>query len=266
MWDSLTQLDRILRGEATQPEQIRDGRIDVPLGRLAGVVLILAMLYGACMGSYALLRLEGPSYLQLVASALKVPALFYLTLLVTLPSLYVFNALVGSRLTAWGVVQLLVTSLAVNIAVLASLGPIVAFFGVSTTSYSFMSVLNVAVFAVSGLLGVAFLSRTLARMTMPSQAAGRQADGPGQPPPAAESGRPPANPAALDRIEGQVLGRHGVVVFRCWIVLFGLVGAQMGWVLRPFIGDPNLPFEWLRERESNFFEAIVADLRDLLLP
>ena len=34
--------------------------------------------------------------MQLVASMLKVPTLFFLTLLVTLPSLYVFNALVGS--------------------------------------------------------------------------------------------------------------------------------------------------------------------------
>ena len=36
----------------------------------------------------------------------KVPLLFYLTLLVTLPSLYVFNALVGSRLTLATVVRL----------------------------------------------------------------------------------------------------------------------------------------------------------------
>jgi hypothetical protein len=49
-------------------------------------------------------------------------------------------------------------------------------------------------------------------------------------------------------------------VFGCWLVLFGLVGAQMGWVLRPFIGAPSLPFEWLRARESNFFEAVLRSL------
>ena len=43
---------------------------------------------------------------------------------------------------------------------------------------------------------------------------------------------------------------------RYWVVLFGLVGAQMGWVLRPFIGKPGLPFVWFRGRESNFFEAV----------
>jgi hypothetical protein len=31
----------------------------------------------------------------------------------------------------------------------------------------------------------------------------------------------------------------------------------MGWVLRPFIGSPDLPFAWFRPRESNFFEAVL---------
>ena len=81
---------------------------------------------------------SGPNAWQLVASMAKVPLLFYLTLLVTLPSLYVFNALVGSRLSLGTVIRLLVASLGVMVTVLASLGPIVAFFSVSTTSYPFM--------------------------------------------------------------------------------------------------------------------------------
>ena len=81
--------------------------------------------------------------MQVVASMVKVPALFFLTLLVTLPSLYVFNALVGSRLTLAAVVKLLLATLGVIVAVLASLGPIVAFFSVSTTSYPFILLFNV---------------------------------------------------------------------------------------------------------------------------
>jgi hypothetical protein len=53
-------------------------------------------------------------------------------------------------------------------------------------------------------------------------------------------------------------------IFRVWMVLFGLVGAQMGWVLRPFIGDPNRPFAWFRPRHSNFFEAVFHSLAALL--
>ena len=73
----------------------------------------------------------------------------------------------------------------------------------------------------------------------------------------------PPEPGPLDAIEGHVLSKHVKVVFGCWVVVFGLVGAQMGWVLRPFIGSPSMPFQWFRERESNFFQAVVRAVQDL---
>ena len=103
--------------------------------RLSACIIVLGMVYGACMGTFALFRMMAPSGLQVLSSMIKVPLLFYLTLLVTLPSLYVFNALVGSRLTLLSVIRLLVASLGVMVTVLASLGTIVAFFSVCTTSY-----------------------------------------------------------------------------------------------------------------------------------
>src|SRR5258708_505275 len=117
-------LDRILRGEATRLPALRRRTVEVDLGGLSASLLILAMAYGACMGCFALLKPGGPSVWQMVAATIKVPALFFLTLLVTLPSLYVFNALVGSRLAPGSVLRLLVASLAVMVAVLSSLGPI----------------------------------------------------------------------------------------------------------------------------------------------
>jgi hypothetical protein len=30
----------------------------------------------------------------------------------------------------------------------------------------------------------------------------------------------------------------------------------MGWILRPFIGAPSAPFQWFRERQSNFFIVV----------
>lgn len=254
-------LDRILRGEATRPSGLRRGTVEVRVGGLTVVLVVLAMVYGACMGCFAVFKGEGPTYLQVVASVLKVPALFGLTLAVTLPSLYVFNALIGSRLAPGAVVRLLAASMAVTAAVLASLGPIVAFFSVSTTSYSFMVLLNVAVFAASGGLGLAFLLQTLQRLSRASTL---------PPPTAAEefvgddkSGLPP--PGAIEPADDRPLVRHVKTVFRCWVVLFGLVGAQMGWVLRPFIGDPSRPFAWLRGRESNFFEAVWNAFRNLFV-
>jgi hypothetical protein len=51
-------------------------------------------------------------------------------------------------------------------------------------------------------------------------------------------------------------GSAGLNVFRIWIVIYAVVGAQMGWILRPFIGDPNRPFQLFRERHGNFFVAV----------
>jgi hypothetical protein len=101
------------------------------------MLTLLGMSYGFCMSSYAVLR-DDPQYMQVVASMIKVPLLFFLTLLVTFPSLYVFNALIGSRLSFGSMLQLLIGSQAVLLAVLASFGPIVAFFSVTSTSYYFI--------------------------------------------------------------------------------------------------------------------------------
>ncbi len=230
------------------------GTIDIPVGGLAVVLVILGMFYGMCMGCFALFKAEGPSYWQLVATTLKVPALFVLTLAITLPSLYVSNALVGSRLTIDSVLRLLLAALAVTMAVLASIGPIVAFFSLSTNSHPFMVLVNVVVFAVSGALGLSFLLQTLHRLSVaPILPASMTVE---DVPAEEKEGAGNPVPGALEPLEGQVLGSHVKTIFRCWVFLFGLVGAQMGWVLRPFIGDPNLPFEWIRGRESNFFQGV----------
>ena len=171
---ALRDVDELLRGDRTQPQTLTERGLDVRSRRLAVVIVLLCMIYGLCMGTFSLLKEVPPTlndrngpYMQVLASVLKTPALFFLTLLVTLPSLYVFNALVGSRLRVLNLVKLLVASLAVNAAVLASLGPIVAFFSASTSSHAFIMLLNVAAFAVAGALGLMFLLQTLQRRPSP---------------------------------------------------------------------------------------------------
>ena len=276
----LNDLDRILRGEATRLSALREGQIEMPVGGLALVILLLAVLYGVCMGSYAVFRPDGPVFMQLAASSAKVPAVFFLTLLVTFPSLYVSNAMVGSRLSFLTLFRLMIGTLAVNVAVLASLGPIVAFFSVTTTSYPFILLLNVAVSGVSGCLGVAFLLQTLHRLTLAAQiepprpryaplgAQGVSAQaspttvGAGSPAAelpsneAAVEAQVVAEPGALERPDPRAISRRVKVVVHCWVVMFAVVGAQMAWVLRPFVGKPLEPFQWFCARESNFFQAV----------
>jgi len=95
------------------------------------------------MGCYALFQKGDAPVLQILAAMIKVACPLFSHARHHIPSLYVFNALVGSRLTMLSVLRLLTISLAVMLTVLASLGPIVAFFSASTTNYHFMLILNV---------------------------------------------------------------------------------------------------------------------------
>jgi hypothetical protein len=267
----LRYLDRVIRGDATQPSALRKGDIEQPVGGLSVIGALLGVIYGLCMGCFALFQGGDSPILQLIATMLKVPVLFFLTLAVTFPSLYVFNALVGSRLSMLSVLRLLVISLTVMLTVLASLGPIVAFFSASTTNYHFMLLLNVAIFMLSGFLGLRYLLITLQRLSdAMSQSIITVPPAPASipveldeltvptPPPA------PAKPTgALEPLAGQQIAQNVRTVFRVWLVVFGLVGAQMGWVLRPFLGTPERAFAWFRPRESNFFEAILYTLQHL---
>lgn len=271
-----SQLDDILRGDATRIGALADGEIRTPVRGLVVVVIALSMIYGVCMASFTVIRLGGlGGYMQVVASAVKLPLLFFLTLVVTLPSLYVFNALVGTRLRLRSVVRLMVAMLGVITAVLASLGPIVAFFGVSTTSYPFMKLLNVVAATVAGLLGLAFLLRTLHRLVLRDNVAAWQEPNPSPPEVVhgpAEYGRPAPWQIAKAKQKGdgalELVGERtearAKAIFRIWVLVFALVGAQMSWVLRPFIGDPRLPFAWFRARESNFFVDVFEALFRLL--
>ncbi len=253
-------LDAILRGDATRHSGLRRGRIEVPATGLIVVIAILGLAYGACMGAFPLSWEGGGSIWQFLATTLKVPALYFLTLLVTFPSLYVFNALVGSRLAALATWRLLVAALGVMLAVLSSLGPVVAFFSLCTTSHDFVLLLNVLVFGLSGLLGLTFLLKTLQRLV-------KAVESPPPPPTEAEALvgiEKGEGPGALESLENEAPEGQVLRVFVIWVVAFGLVGAQMGWVLSPFLGRPGEPFILFHARQSNFFEAVWRALMALL--
>jgi len=228
------ELDRVLRGEPLAGDSTAK-----QWRSLVAVNIVLAVAYGCCMGSFGIFGRAEPEYWQVVASGIKVPMLFLLTLTVTFPSLYVFNTILGTKLLFGQLVRLITSAMSVLHAVLASLGPIVAFFSATTTNYSFILLLNVVVFAISGTFGVVFLFRMLQRDRGP----------------------------IADDADSPIQTRSSVgAVFYIWLLAFGLVGAQMGWVLRPFVGSPFLPFTWFRPRESSFFEAVLKSLRQLFGP
>lgn len=258
-------LDRLLRGRYTSEEALRDGRIEFPARRLIFLCIGLGAFYGALMGLYSVTtREEGEGWMQVFASAVKVPLLFLLTLIVTCPSLYVVSALARSRLKASATLRLLLAAIAVDLALLASLGPVTGFFTLSTDSYPFMKLLNVLFFGAAGIVGVGFLQRALrtilepevVHVPEPQSVLSAEGDDESE----SESERIQFRQAARMTRDTEASMRR---VFRVWIVIFGVVGAQMGWILRPFIGSPGEAFSWFRDRESNILVAIFKAIGDL---
>ncbi len=126
----------------------------------------------------------------------------------------------------------------------------------------FMTLLNVVFFSVSGGIGLKVLLTMLSRL----EEAQTPRVIPGPSPSPVDSAGPPSQPESASTAtssppEDRTAAR---ATFRVWVVIYALVGAQMGWILRPFIGSPNLPFEWFRHREANVFIAVVRTIGTLL--
>jgi hypothetical protein len=235
MREIFSQIDRLLRGHYTSEKTLRSGTVAARARPLLLLGIALGSFYGLCMSIFVLLRHEEPTAWYLPLVMLKVPALLVLTLLVTAPSLYVFSALGRSRLDLEQTLRLLLAGTAVLAAVLASLGPVTIFFTLCTKSYPFMLLLNALVFAISGLVAIGFLS-----------AAVRVAFEPGE------------GPTKTTKTSSRAR-----TIFRFWLVIYGVVGAQMAWILRPFIGDPGRPLEVFRETESHFLRGLLDAIRFL---
>jgi len=301
MLDWLRQLDELLRGDRTRDDLLRHGTIDLRLRRFVPLAIALGAVYGFFMGWYALFGMREGAFQQAAATMIKLPMLFLLTLGVTFPSLYVFNALVGCKLSFAATMRLLVGAIVINLAVAASLGPILGFFTVSTTSYPFIVLLNVVLLGIGGMIGLSFLLKTLRALAeaerrrrveeglLATDEEGRKTDrvvqheSPVPPPifsevssyrvpspsdPPASQPRPPVSPVPPPYTSRRPLRDPGLesanFIFRVWVIIYALVGAQMGWVLRPFIGSPDIPFTFFRERSGHFFAAVWNSARALM--
>ena len=145
--------------------------------------------------------------------ALKTPLLFILTLVVCALALYALNLSFGMGLHFMPTMTVMLFALAGTGVLLAVFAPISLLFTVVTTSYHFMKILHVLVFAVAGSFGVKILGEALAGMGT------RQADADTSP----------------------VARRRPSLLLPVWLLLYCLVGAQLAWSLKPFLGTPYLP-------------------------
>src|SRR5438876_1232408 len=91
------------------------------LASLTLLIVVFGLIYGAAMGSYA--ATFGPSALQILYSGIKVPLLLLATFVLTLPSFFVANTLMGLRRDFGEALRAIVATQAGLSVILASLAP-----------------------------------------------------------------------------------------------------------------------------------------------
>jgi hypothetical protein len=238
----------------------RDYKTERKIGSLLVASSVFLASYGAIIGASS-------SWLQMIASAIKLPALYLITLTICLPTLYFFDILFGSALTFGQYAVLVLISISVISVLLFSFAPITLFFLISVHDYNFFLLLNVAIFAFTGFMGVKFLYQA---MQIIDRLGPNQADVAPQLPPASKSIDLPItdSPDELAMSEQRLVPtgnpRTRQRLLQFWLVLYALVGSQLGWTLRPFFGAPGEPFQLFRTIEGNFYAQVFRSLFTLL--
>ncbi len=220
-------IERILRNRGQFFAEIRDG---IELTGKIKAMLVASVsffaLYGLVMGS-------SHSLWQTLSSGVKLPLLFLATLFVCVPSLYFFGLLFGSNQSFNQNLAVILTAISVTSVLLLSCAPITLFFLLTIniqSQYQFFKLLNVAIFAIAGIMGIVFLIQGM-----------RVVSG--------------------IELEGAKLRRWLLII---WMFVYAFVGGQMAWTIRPFIGAPNTPFELFRQLGGNFYTDIIRSIGEIL--
>ena len=169
-------------------------------------IVIFGMFYGACMGTYG--GVGGDRAIQPLYAAVKVPLLLTASFLLAIPSFYVLNLLMGVGSDFGQVLRALFAAQAGLTIVLASLAPFTMLWYASFSDHDNAILFNAAMFTIASAAAQRML-RVHYRALIASNPRHRQ-------------------------------------LRRVWLAIYAFVGIQFGWLLRPFIGAPNLPVTFFR--------------------
>jgi len=226
----LALLDRLLREREQFFELLFAGRDVWIYCRLFGLItVVLCAIYGLTMGATAWTGAWQRGLAQMTAATIKLPLLYMLSLAVCFPVLYIVLVLMGSKLSFGQGLALILMALAFNSLLLASCAPIALFFAFTGASYHFIKLLHVVICAFSGLWAMTALLHGLRLMCEKSD----------------------------------LYPLKALRILQIWAFIFGFVGTQMAWSLRPFIGEPNMKFTIFRQQQGNFYQAVGQSVLQL---
>lgn len=225
-FNSFTVLMQLLRDRTSFLVEIEQRKnIDTKIVSLLVSSSIFIALYGAIIGSTH-------GWLQMLSSAFKLPALYLLTLLICLPTLYFLDIIFGSKNTFGQYVSLLLASVAMISVMLLGFAPVTLFFRLSIDDYFFFLLLNLVVLTITGIIGIKFFYRSMLSL--------------------------------IERESDLYSSSNRPRLIKAWLFLYGFVGSQLGWTLRPFFGVPDQPFALFREIESNFYVEVSKVIANVL--
>ncbi len=165
------------------------------------------------------------SLLQVFLAAIKVPLLLFGTALICFPAFYAMQLLLAkSAMTLKQAAALQLVCLAAVGVVWGSLAPPLVFLIKTCEDYRFAQELAIVIGAAGGFLGLKRLHQGY-----------RQLCG----------------------LEARRLPR---LLLYAYLLVFGTVGAQMSWILRPFIGSPSMELTLFRPYQGSFFHHFLAIL------
>lgn len=202
-------------------------RLGVHSTNLFALMILGAATYGIVLGMW-----HGPRLA--LYCAIKLPLVLIVTTAITIAFSWLSARLLGVPLAFAQTVSLNLLALGTAATLLASLAPIAWLFTISSpppdtaarTTHNLLYLMHTAFVAICGIGGMRSLWIALAEI------------------PAAASAK--------------------TAVFAIWIVTYALVGGEVAWALRPFVGSvsPDLPVVFLRPDavRGNVYEFIWTDI------
>jgi uncharacterized membrane protein len=220
-----TVLISLLRDRQSFLEEIRQQiELQSKISSLLVCSSIFFAVYGVIIGA-------SHSWAQAISSGIKLPAFYLLTLIICFPTLFFFNVLFGSRSSLLQHFVILLTAVSVISVLLFSFAPIALFFlTTAPDSYQFFKLLNVVIFGITGVFGVKFLYDGMQLLSQ----------------------------------QDEVGKGTRTAILKSWLCLYGFVGMQLGWFLRPFFGAPGSQFELFRAVQGNFYLDILTAISQIL--
>lgn len=185
------------------------------------VSLLSFAVFGLMIGS-------SHSLAQGALSFVKLPLLFYVTGFICFPTLFIFLTLLGVQTSLKGVAQFSLIALSIMSLILIAFAPVSLFFLVVKTDYQTFKLLNVGMMAIAGSSGVYLFSKYILANV-------------------------PEDFSINQKAKAQLF-------IKLWLVMFALIGANLGFATSPIFGDLTQPFILFTSANQNFFSHIISIL------